>query len=52
MIVVWLRERGDNGLFIILVPKVFLIVDLTIIVHFDWMVHLVECSILSTTIVI
>ena len=44
-------EGGDIGLFITLVPKVFLIHWLINIGDFylDWLVHLVECSNVSTS---
>ena len=46
------REGGDIGLFIKLVPKVFIFVYSTTLgttLNFDWFVHLVECSNVSTT---
>ena len=51
-----IRERGDNGLFIMLVPKVFNNIFLFVgsttlgtLVDFDLSVHLVKCSNVSTT---
>ena len=49
------RERGDNGMFITLVPKFlyyFLFVGLKTLgtlVNFDWLIHKVECSNFSVT---